>query len=42
MDQGAQGLWFGPKDPTDWAEGYSLLQELEKARNTFHVYKKIF
>ena len=29
MDQIPQGLWVGP---TDGAEGYSLPQELEKAR----------
>ena len=31
MDQGPQGLWMGQKGPTDGAEGYSPLQELEKA-----------
>ena len=32
MDQSPQGLWLGPKDPTDGAVGCSLPQELEKAR----------
>ena len=34
MNQGPQGLWIHLKDPTDEAEGYSLQQELEKARET--------
>ena len=38
MDQGPQGLSFGPKGPTDRAEGCSLPQELEK--DTFLVIHK--
>ena len=32
MDQIPEGLCLGPKGPNDGAEGYSLPQELEKAR----------
>ena len=32
MDQIQQGLWEGLKGPIDGAKGYSLLQELERAR----------
>ena len=32
IDQGPQGLWLGLKGFTDGAKGYSLPQEIEKAR----------
>ena len=32
MDQILQSLWVDPKGPTDGVQGYSLPQELEKAR----------
>ena len=34
LDEIPQGLWVGPKVPTNGAEGFSFPQELEKARQT--------
>ena len=42
MNQGPQGLWLGPKGPTDGTEGCSLQQELEKAREVNTHNKKVF
>ena len=44
MDQDPQGFWLGPKGPTDGAEGSSLPQELERAKEAgnFSSWKYIF
>ena len=42
MDQIQQGFWVGPKGPTDGAKGYSLPQDLEKAREAANFLVSLF
>ena len=36
LDEGPQGVWMGPKGPTDEAEGCNPPQEVEKAQKAVY------